>query len=84
MIKYLLGVRENTSIKLCQIESGKQPAKYVINKRMKSFLMKKMQNRDMEEPFQIAYEIYKNANSKGFKFLQKLINDNDAGDSLDN
>ena len=38
MIKCLLGVRENTSPMLCQIESGKQPAKYVINKRLKSFI----------------------------------------------
>ena len=83
MIKCLLGVRENTSPKLCQIESGKQPAKYVINKRLKSFIRKKMQNRDMEEPFQIVYEMCKNANSKGFKFLQKVINDNGAGDSLE-
>ena len=83
MIKCLLGVRDNTSIKLCLVESGKQPARYVINQRMKSFLTKKMQNRDMEEPFQIVYEMCKNANSKGFKFLQKVMNGNDALDSLE-
>ena len=38
----------------------------------------------MEELFQIVYEMCKNANSKGFKFLQKVINDNGAGDSLEN
>ena len=42
-----------------------------------------MQNRDMEEPLQIVYEMCKNANSKGFKFLQKVINDNVTGDSLE-
>ena len=57
MIRCLLGVRVNTSMKMCLIESGKQPAKHVINKRMRSFLTRKLQNRDMEEPFQIAYEI---------------------------
>merc|ERR1712121_627705 len=38
MIKCLIGVRNNTSIKLCLLESGKQPAKYLINRRLKSFL----------------------------------------------
>ena len=83
MIKCLLGVRENTSIKLCLLESGKQPAKYLINKRLKSFLEKKMQDRDMEEPFQIVYEMCKSANSKGFKYLQMVINDNNNVDSLE-
>ena len=83
MIKCLLGDRNNTSIKLCQTESGKQPAKHVINKRQKSFLQKKMQNRDMEEPFQIVYEMCKAANTKGFKFLQKVINGNNTVDSLE-
>ena len=83
MIKCLLGVRPNTSIKLCLLESGKQPAKYIINKRLKSFLLKKMLNRDMDEPFQMVYEMCKNANSKGFKFLQKVINSNDTVDSLE-
>ena len=45
--------------------------------------MKNMQNRDMEEPFQIVYEMCKNANSKGFKFLQKVINGNNTVDSLE-
>ena len=69
MIKCLLGVRDNTSIKLCLIESGKQPAPYVINKRLKK-IKREMKNRDMEEPFQIAYGMCKNGHSKGFKFLQ--------------
>ena len=34
-------------------------------------------------PFQMVYEMCKNANSKGFKFLQKVINSNDTVDSLE-
>ena len=83
MIRCLLGVRVNTSTKLCLIESGKQPAKHVINKRMRSFLSKKLQNRDMDEPFQIAFEICKAANSKGFKFLQKVLDGRNSVDSLE-
>jgi len=73
MIRCLLGVRENTSMKLFLIESGKQSAKLIINKRMRSFLTKKLQNRDMDEPFQIAHEIFKAVNLNGFKFLKKVI-----------
>ena len=83
MIRCLLGVREKTSIKLCLLESGKQPTKYVINKRLRLFLTKKMQNRDMDEPFQIVYEMCKNANSKGFRHLQKVINGTHPVDSLE-
>ena len=83
MIKCLLGVRDNTSIKLCLLESGKQPAKYLINRRLKSFLEEKMQNRDMDEPFQIVYEMCKNANSKGFKFMQNAINNSNNVESLE-
>ena len=54
MIRCLLGVREKTSIKLCLLESGKQPAKYVINQRFKTFLTKKMQNRDIDVPSKLC------------------------------
>ena len=42
-----------------------------------------MQDRDMEEPFQIVYEMCKSANSKGFKYLQMVINDNNNVDLLE-
>ena len=59
------------------------PAKYVINKRLKTLLTKKMQNKDLDEPFQIVFEMCKNANSKGFKLLQNIINGNDMVESLE-
>ena len=37
----------------------------------------------MEEPFQIAYEICKAANSNGFKFLRKVIEGRNPVDSLE-
>ena len=61
----------------------KQPAKYLINERLKSFLEKKMQDRDMDGPFLIVYEMCKCAYSKGFKYLQMVINDNNNVDSLE-
>ena len=83
LIKYLLSVRKNTSIDMCLIESGKQPAKYVINKRLKTFLEKKMSNRDMEEPFQIAFEMCKNLNTPGYKFLKKAMDEGNDSNSLE-
>ena len=83
LIRYLLGVRKNTSINMCLIEAGKQPAKYVINKRLKTFLEKKMSNRDMEEPFQIAFEMCKNLNTPGYKFLKKVIDESNDSNSLE-
>ena len=52
LLRILLGVRENTSIEMSLIELGKQPAKYLLKERQKQFITKKMQNRNMEEPFQ--------------------------------
>ena len=68
---------------MCLIESGKQPAKYVIKKRLKTFLEKKMSNRDMEEPFQIAFEMCKNLNTPGYKFLKKAIDESNDSNSLE-
>ena len=83
LLRILLGVRETTSIEMSLVESGKQPAKYLLKERQKQFITKKMQNRDMEEPFQKAYEMCKNANTPGYKFLQKLTRDSPDIESLE-
>ena len=43
-----------------------------------------MQIRNMEEPFQKVYEMCRNMNTPGYKFLQKLSRDNPEVDSLEN
>ena len=83
VLKILLGVRQNTSTDMCLIESGKQPAKFVIKERQKQFITKKMQNRDMEEPFQKVYEMCRNLNTPGFRFLRKITSDNPNDESLE-
>ena len=75
MIRILLGVRHNTSLNLSLIESGKNPAKFIIRERLKQFIQKKMINRDMEEPFHKVYELCRIKNTPGFKFIQKTINE---------
>ena len=42
-----------------------------------------MQNRDMEEPFQKVYEMCKNMNTPGFRFLQRAALDNPNNESLE-
>ena len=41
-----------------------------------------MKNRDMEEPFQIVFEMCKNMNSPGFRFIQKVISKDENEISL--
>ena len=55
LLKRLLGVRPNTSPDLCLIESGKSPAKAIIQNKLKNFLEKKFRHIDMEEPFHMVY-----------------------------
>ena len=83
LLRILLGVRENTSINMSLIESGKEPAKFLIRKRQKLFLINKMKNRDMEEPFQKVYEMCRSKNTPGFRFLQKTIIDHQNEESLE-
>ena len=83
LLKCLLGVRLNTSINLCLVKSGKQPARFIIRHRLKTFLEGKMRHRDMEEPFQIAFEMCKRMNLPGFRFLQDTINRNNDDESLE-
>ena len=83
LVRCLLSVRSNTSTNMCLVESGKPPAKYVINKRIKTFLEKKMERQDMDEPFQIAYEMCRDKNSPGYRFLKKAMEKNLEDESLE-
>ena len=84
LLRILLGVRQNTSIEMSLIESGKPPAKFLIKERQKQFIIRKMQNRKMEEPFRKVYEMCKNMNTPGYRLLQKSIHDNHNNESLEN
>ena len=65
------------------VESGKQPAKCLLKERQKQFITKKMQIRNMDEPFQKVYEMSKNANTPGYRFLHKLTRDSPDVKSLE-
>ena len=83
LVKILLGVRPNTSVDMCLIESGRQPAKYLIKNRVKHFINRKMHNRVMDEPFQMIYEICKRSNTPGFRSLRRALHDNPNDDTLE-
>ena len=76
-------MRQNTTVDMSLVESRKQPAKSLIKERRKQFVAKKLEDRDMEEPFQKVYEMCKNMNTQGFRFLQRSIGDNPNDDSLE-
>ena len=63
MIKCLLGVRKNTSINLCMIESGIPPVIDLVKKRRYNFLKSKLDSADMEQPFSYVYELCRQENT---------------------
>ena len=83
LVKCLLGVRVNTAINLCLIESGIPTAKHVIEKRRRKFLLTKMRNQNAEEPFQIVLDLCRSVNSPGYRFLKKTLQNDMQLDSLE-
>ena len=83
LVKCLLGVRVNTAINLCLIESGIPTAKHVIEKRRRNFLLTKMRNQNAEEPFQIVLDLCRSVNSPGYRFLKKTLQNDMQLDSLE-
>ena len=83
LMKCLLGVRNNTSSNLCFIESGIKPVYHVMRVRRKRFLERKLASLEKNEPFHIVYNLCREANSPGFKFIQSAIQYNTSANPLD-
>ena len=83
LIRCLLGVRKNTSDKLCMLEAGIVPLRDIIAKKQKSFLISKRENVDMELPFNLVYEMCRDSGTPGFRFLSNVLNQNDQPKSLE-
>ena len=73
LVKCLLGVRANTSVNMCLTEAGIPTAKHVIRNKRRTFLLNKLRNRNAEEPFQIVHDMCRNANTPGYRFLEKSL-----------
>ena len=82
-VRCLLGVRNNTPMTLCLVESGLESFSHEVQIRRKRFLEKKLANIDMEEPFHYIYDICRGENTPGYRFLNSCMADNINGSSLD-
>ena len=72
-IKCLLGVRNNTPVSLCLMESGLETFVHEVSVRRKNFLTKKMQEINIDEPFHYIFDICRRENTPGYRFLNSCI-----------
>ncbi len=72
-VKCLLSVRKYTSPDLCLIKSGIHPVQNVIASRRRKFLESKLSVPNNEEPFHIAYELCREANTPGYRFVTQAL-----------
>ncbi len=82
-VKNLLGVRKFTSPDMCLIESGIPPVLDVIAKRRRKFLESKLREPNVEEPFYVAFELCRVANTPGYQFVMKALQYRDNVNPLD-
>ena len=73
----MLGVRKNTSINLCMLEAGIIPVKDLILRRRNKFLRTKLDNVDLEIPFNMIYNMCRDHNTPGYRFLSNAMQQNE-------
>jgi len=73
LVRCLLGVRKNTAINVCLVDSGISTVQFVISRKRKISLKSKLQDQNLEEPFHFVYELYKRENTPGFRFMDKAL-----------
>lgn len=73
LVKCILGVRHNTSINLCFIESGISPVNHVLAVRRKRFLETKLNMSVGDEPFHFVYNLCREADTPGYRFIRKSL-----------
>ena len=73
IVKSMLGVRHNTSINLCCIESGIAPVHHMVAVRRKRFLETKLNMVLRDEPFHFAYNLCRESNTPGYRFMRKAL-----------
>ena len=65
------------------LESGIIPIKEQVLRQRKTFLQKKLENSDLEEPFNFVYSMCRNQNTPGYRLLANSLQENDDARSLD-
>lgn len=82
LIKCLMGVRKNTSVNLCMIEAGINPLnKLVADRRYKFITLADQMDRDI--PFHYIYNLCREENTPGYRFLEQVRSRNRNPDELD-
>ena len=54
----------------------------IIKKRRQKFIKTKKESGDVDQPFHVAYQLCREANTPGLKFIEKAVRDENVGDSL--
>ena len=76
LVRCLLGVRKNTSIELCLVESGIPPIQYVLAKRRQKFFTSNLNSNDIEQPLIYAYHLCREYNTPAYNFISRCLVDN--------
>ena len=84
LVKCLLGVRKNTSMNLCMIEADIPPVQHLIEKKRYKFIKRKHENIDMQQPYHFVYNLCRDANTPGFRFIERSLLWNSNENPLDN
>ena len=82
VVKCLLGVRGNTSVNLCLVESGIAPMQNVVACKRKTFLESKLHEPDLGQPFHFVYNLCQEANTPGYRFLRNSFQFDTTTDQL--
>ena len=69
LVRCLLGVRKNTSIDLCFVETGIPPIQHMIAKRRYNFLKSKLNCSEVEQPFIFVFRLCSNNNMPAYHFM---------------
>ena len=84
LVRCLLGVRRNTSIDLCLIESGITPIRHVLTNRRATFIKSKLLENDSEQPFIFAFRLSNMHSTTAYRFMSKCIGHNPVDNPYQN
>ena len=71
--KCLLGVRSNTSMKLCMLEAGIPPLSSIIRRNRQSFLARQFAQPNDEHPFHQVHAVCAAANTPAARFIRAAL-----------
>ena len=82
LVRSLLGVRNNTSIDLCLLESGIPPLINVLATRRCKYISSKLESLDEDQPFTSVFRLCQVNNTPAYKALSNCLRYNFRNDPL--